>query len=115
MLKGTTGNTPLPYPTLITVILRHFRINLADEYSTSIDGQKFEIGQSVLHRASIVYAIDNWYIQELGIEGNPDPDDCEEPTEPDQEPLPPHFQRLSLQISEMMDDKFEQQRQYFDQ
>jgi hypothetical protein len=69
MLKGATGTTPLPYPTLITVLLRHFRINLADEYSTSIDGQKFEIGQSVLHRAGIFYAADNWYIEELGIEG----------------------------------------------
>jgi hypothetical protein len=56
MLKGATGTTRLPYPTLITVILFHFRINLADEYNTSIDGQNFEIGQSVLHRVGIVYA-----------------------------------------------------------
>jgi hypothetical protein len=58
MLMGATGTTPLPYPTLITVILRHFGVNLADEYSTTIDGHNFEIGQSLLHRAGIVYDAD---------------------------------------------------------
>ena len=70
MLKRATGTTHLPYPTLITVILRHFGVSLANEYSTTIDGHNFEIGQSLLHRAGIVYATENWYIQELGIEGN---------------------------------------------
>jgi hypothetical protein len=120
MLKGATGTTPLPYPTLIPVILRHFGVSLADEYNTTIDGHNFEIGQSLLHRASIVYAAENWYIQELGIEGNRPkenyPDiDPEDLPEPDPDPLPPHFQQLSLQFSQIMDAKFEQQRQYIDQ
>jgi hypothetical protein len=59
MLKGATGTTPLPYPTLITVILRNFGVSLTNEYSTTIDGHKFEIGQSLLHRAGIVYAAEN--------------------------------------------------------
>ena len=89
MLKGATRTTPLAYPTLITVILRHFSVSLADEYNTTIDGHNFEIGQSLLHRAGIVYAVDKWYIQELGIEGNrpkenyPAPNDSEEPAEPE--------------------------------
>jgi hypothetical protein len=104
MPKGATGTTPLPYPTLITIILRHFGVNLADEYCTTIDGHNFEIGQSLLHRAGIIYAAENWYIQVLGIEGNRPkenyPDiDPEDLPEPDPEPLPPHFQQLSLQFS----------------
>jgi hypothetical protein len=59
-----------------------------------------------------VHAGENWYIQELGIEGNRPkenhPDiDPEDIPEPDPEPLPPNFQQLSLQFSQMMESKFE--------
>jgi hypothetical protein len=57
----------------------------------------------------------------LGFEGNlpkekhPNPDESKEPAEPEQESFPPHFHCLCQQISQMMDNKFEQQHQYLEQ
>jgi hypothetical protein len=118
MLKGATGTTPLPYPMLITTILCNFRVNLVGEYITSTDKQNFEIGESVLHRAGISFMGDNWYINDLEVLVNRPKEDfpeTEEPSEPPQEPLPTHFQLLSLKISQMIEACFEQQRLYFDQ
>jgi hypothetical protein len=103
---------------LVTTILRHFRVNLDGEYNIPTDGQNFEIGGLVLHHAGISVIGNNWYINEFGILGNrqkEDFDETEEIREPSQDTLPAHLQQLSLQILQMLDARFEQQRIFFEQ